>query len=490
MKLKIKMFAFFAGILALSSCTSESENGFDSGDSLLRITASIQSRSVISSTSFTQGDQIGVFALNAQGKGYNSTSMNMRAVYNTQWTFPDGTLHLTSDDAVVYAYYPYASDCDTTGVNINITPTATGQTDYLYGKSESSVNKTNLNANIHFQHALARITLSLTRDANDKGKGILNDVALRNASGSTAISVSGKLDFKSGKIKAIPNVNASIGLSIDDTLDSSTPKTVDLLVIPTEADSLNLVLNIDDSPYFVKVSNIKWEAGKQYTYPITINRASIHHTGLQVGNYYYSDGTWGTSTQPLNKTVVGVVFSTLPSSTDKNNGWTHGYALALQNGDSNAAWAIIFGKEPLDYMNTSSLMVNDKDGYSHTQVLKNGRLFGSSTDADFHMYYPAFYEAIHYSVAAPSSSSGWYLPSIGQWNDVLDSLVTINKCLEAVKSATVSVDDIGSTDWFYSSSQYDSDQACIMDHLSLAFRNKNVIGVNGIAVKNRSVIAF
>ena len=66
----------------------------------------------------------------------------------------------------------------------------------------------------------------------------------------------------------------------------------------------------------------------------------------------------------------------------------------------------------------------NKDGYSETQAIKNNRTLSTSS-------YPAFYYALNYGTSnesettaytAPKGSSGWFLPSVGQWWDILTNL--------------------------------------------------------------------
>ena len=162
------------------------------------------------------------------------------------------------------------------------------------------------------------------------------------------------------------------------------------------------------------------------------------------GMYYFNDGTWGTLADRASATVypIGVVYSGTTSANDKARGWTHGYALALTNAPTNATTkTCIWGPEVEEngktftdsygtytYSYYSGEYYADftakRDGYCETQTIKNNYTLSSS-------YYPAFYYAINYgtsvesgttSYAAPSGSSGWFLPSIGQWNDIYANL--------------------------------------------------------------------
>jgi NAD(P)H-nitrite reductase len=55
------------------------------------------------------------------------------------------------------------------------------------------------------------------------------------------------------------------------------------------------------------------------------------------------------------------------------------------------------------------------DGYTETHLINNTYTISPTN-------YPVFYYALNYNVATPQGSSGWYLPSIGQWYSVIVNL--------------------------------------------------------------------
>ncbi len=167
-----------------------------------------------------------------------------------------------------------------------------------------------------------------------------------------------------------------------------------------------------------------------------------------IGEYYFSDGSWGTLTDRATSTVypIGVVFSNTTSVIDKAHGWTHGYAMALTNAATNytttstCLWAgsnyqsteeagdtYIDSYENFKYQDytTYTDFITDKDGYSETQAIKNK--YSSTLKTD----HPALYYALNYGTSnesttiaytAPNGSSGWYLPSVGQGWDIVTKL--------------------------------------------------------------------
>ena len=165
----------------------------------------------------------------------------------------------------------------------------------------------------------------------------------------------------------------------------------------------------------------------------TASGSSIQYT-LQVGDILYSDGSLSHQSQTLSllsgKTPVAIVFmattnANSPVTTTKdrqaNANWKHGYAMALKNVHSSGStvgtytWANsesdISGIPNLSG-STWQTRSSDMDGYTYTNYL-------NSTD------YPAGYAAkttYASQVTAPSNTSGWFLPSTGQWYYILVNL--------------------------------------------------------------------
>jgi hypothetical protein len=100
MKLKITSLLLCASMIGFYACSNENEEGQYTKSSSLRITTDITTRSVIESSTFNSGDQIGILASNG-----NQT--NVCATYNnTKWTL-EKSISLTETPALIYAYYPY-----------------------------------------------------------------------------------------------------------------------------------------------------------------------------------------------------------------------------------------------------------------------------------------------------------------------------------------------------------------------------------------------
>ena len=180
---------------------------------------------------------------------------------------------------------------------------------------------------------------------------------------------------------------------------------------------------------------------------ITAGTGGMSYAGVptdapQVGDLYFSDGTWGTKAEYPSKTPIGIVFSTSTSAADQALGYNRGYVMALRNVvyDANAAepWKLSNGWcadiANVDgashnlrevsvtgeaYKTDLAAVQGDMDGLTHCLTAKAAAEASANyTLADLYAIYAATttYEA---QVKAPASTaqlpnSGWYLPSIGQ----------------------------------------------------------------------------
>lgn len=164
---------------------------------------------------------------------------------------------------------------------------------------------------------------------------------------------------------------------------------------------------------YVPEGDVNFDTGKEYTYNVTLKKNTI-----EVGDYLFSDGTWGKIENNKNKTAIAVIFSKETSALDKAKGWTHGYAAAL--GSFNDKWSVSTSLEdiPVYKLQGSDITASqNKDGYTLTRtIVSNSKISFTKEN------YPAFWNAINYNVIAPQGSSGWFLPSCGQFCDLINNL--------------------------------------------------------------------
>lgn len=297
------IFILLTSMIASVSCNSDGDEWIqNNANSSLKIRACIaDTRSVVTGTEFKKGDKIGVYTIyNKNGisiGGANEipdNSLNIAAQYDgTDWLF-DENIKLYNNLAYVYAYYPFHATTKATApsgleipvINVDISPDIKNeQTDYMYGVS-NNVNANNTTADIQFKHALARITLSILKGTNDVGDGLISKVCLKNNTKVQTISTKGWIRLN-GETGTKSNIEDALVLKTNVTINEKEAQNIDLLVFPATGkrgtelivnvtESVEIVLTIDGQDYSFPISGMTWLGGRQYTYPITIDRKTSH----------------------------------------------------------------------------------------------------------------------------------------------------------------------------------------------------------------------
>lgn len=211
-----------------------------------------------------------------------------------------------------------------------------------------------------------------------------------------------------------------------------------------------------------------WNAGGAVTYTITLSKTGleVEATGgtwtegtssevqvfapneLKIGDYYYNDGSWSdggvrglnkitgelTTADPIPnpvltnpetstpRTCIGVVFYTGKHSTDDSTypagmSDVKGYVVSLTDcgtkGNANSNWTKDY--QGLYVVGTSTNTADYK-GYDNTQKIKTV----AQSKGHWGSKFPLQMAVVEtYTPSAPSAkSSGWYMPSAGQLNDI------------------------------------------------------------------------
>lgn len=254
----------------------------------LEVSTSISgTRSVVTGSSFAEGDEIGLFAYNANGDVYDTTNMstNVKTTLNSSKWQCSPKIALTTDKAYIYGYYPYDANATISGnsIKVDINPDwKLGQRDYMYsGCTEADYNS--YKPNLTFKHALSRITLAIKKSSTDSGDGNITAVELSNgeANGTkgTELSEAGWMNLATGEVTRIENADDNLSISLNETVSSGSTTYIELLVLPNQSSSsahsaspVVCSLTIDGSVHTFTIDNPQWFAGEQYTYPITLSR--------------------------------------------------------------------------------------------------------------------------------------------------------------------------------------------------------------------------
>ena len=174
-----------------------------------------------------------------------------------------------------------------------------------------------------------------------------------------------------------------------------------------------------------------------------------------IGDYVYSDGSWGPLAYYTDKWPQAVVFSNYTSAADRASGYKHGYAMALRDAAWPTPWATqwivdqnlyypdavspktfesIAGSATLTMLENIeglSICTALESAYLHGYVLNFGEYVQESGRWVYYRKQAAIACAMDYgsenwknnysstpnisAFEAPGNTSGWFLPSTGQW---------------------------------------------------------------------------
>ena len=231
----------------------------------------------------------------------------------------------------------------------------------------------------------------------------------------------------------------------------------------------------------------EWTDGGSEEVRITISYDGSE-TEAKIGDYYYADGTWSdgglrklyadgkmewaeTTPQPMNdKTCIGIVFYTGRHETDRSDyskpltengstipyGKVNGYVVALtdvHDGSSDRLRWEWGPKQEFNLMVNASTSTSDWQGYSNS--LKFHEFVNSNTGWEM-KHFPAALACETYGnrttdrdgnpadekydwqkpLAAPSNTSGWFLPSCGQLQYLYQNRSVLSARMTEVKNST------------------------------------------------------
>jgi|WetSurMetagenome_2_1015567.scaffolds.fasta_scaffold02937_5 hypothetical protein len=349
----------------------------------------------------------------ADGYWPNGASIAVQQCGTTKQYTVDGSGNITSsspfywankNDVSVTSWYPYSTSLPTTwSVNSDqSTESNYNSSDLLYSTSTLSYDGSKT---LKFNHETAKVVINII-----KANGLMTSSDISSITIGTSITPI----ILSGTVSSYGSITASTTtgyITPYQTTSSTYTTTYSALVIPQDMNGKQFITikTANGTTYYYKPSiSTILAGGCEYDYNISVPY-------VNTGDYYFSDGSWGTLADHSNATPIGVIFSNATSSTDQSHGWTHGYALAVKDAVKTVEWGTYDVDTPITN-DTDTNCTEDMDGYLHTEKIKDTYAPLSTNN------YPAFYYALNYGVTAPRSSSGWFLPSCGQWYQIAVTL--------------------------------------------------------------------
>lgn len=158
---------------------------------------------------------------------------------------------------------------------------------------------------------------------------------------------------------------------------------------------------------------------------------------VAVGDYYYSDGTWGSEATKQDCTTLGRVFKVGMDDTDaieNYNGLSkiRGYVVCTSSSipDNTYAWIKTADGNYKSYLSQlEGLTEDDRQnrkkylGYQLTKGIETALTHFTSNKPEetLETEFPLYYTFKSLNLESPANSSGWYIPSIAQLQDIKSS---------------------------------------------------------------------
>lgn len=314
---KVCMFAVFASMM-FTACSNEDLSNVESNKNELGVSASItgtvSSRALV--TEFVTSDKIGIFVT---GTNYTPklATFTCAASMGVTWTPPElvtDRIYLSNEIATIYGFYP--SDATITGgtlanntnntINITVLASrdldgATGIVDYMYATGPLNVTYPLATASnaagknsvaLVFHHALSKVSFIVNKGQFYTGNGKLSKVTLTSTAGSPRFQTGAlTMNIGTGAIGGAANVDDLVieGTAKDINIyptPATPPVTAQTLFAPIASTAdITLKLVVDSKEMAVILPTApanKWEAGKNYTYTITVNGTNLEVSSVSI----------------------------------------------------------------------------------------------------------------------------------------------------------------------------------------------------------------
>lgn len=159
---------------------------------------------------------------------------------------------------------------------------------------------------------------------------------------------------------------------------------------------------------------------------------------VAVGDYYYSDGTWGSEATKQDCTTLGQVFKVGMDDTDAIENYDglpkiRGYVVCTSSSITNNTYAwikTVDGNYKSYLSQLEGLTEDDRQnrekylGYQLTKGIKTAldQFTGNNNPEEtLETEFPLYYTFKNLNLESPANSSGWYIPSIAQLQDIMSS---------------------------------------------------------------------
>ena len=382
-------------------------------------------------TTFVEGDKIGVYVIAKDGK---TLLKNLVLTRDAEGVWGGNKLYYYKDAASYIAYYPYTENL--TMQNIN------SEEDIVsYFTSKLSKEQNSKEAYSACDVLTAPVDAATLSDGGKVTFNFAHKLSMIEVKVPVREYVTGDDNTAAGYYEY--NVPISLELTIGE--EKYTPYAIDkgvyrCIVAPTATDAALSVEGLfydGDAPVTFSKDGIELASGNYKRLKVNYTYEGYNRIRpITYGDYYYADGNIypGDLANAPSANCIGMIYATVGSGDEDEDfrNKYHYYVMALDK--VTCAWAtdeenVLF---PAEGDNTPDFTVSnaagalaDMQGYVRTRyvVAQKGQ------EANWNTIYPAFYNAVNFGEAgatakykAPVNTSGWFLPSGGQFVQIYNNL--------------------------------------------------------------------
>ena len=250
------------------------ETGREKRTALELTVQAVQTKAYISTTTFPDGSQIGVFLTDREGLTYEGSTDNMRYTAagtgaSQKWS-SETPAFLGSVQAQFLAYYPYSpSVTDITAVPVE----TASQTDYMWARPCRWLNYALYNAEVTMEHALSRVKIEFVKDASYTREGTVTQASITTEN----LSTGAILNATDGSLSSFTGQGEETELQ-----KGSSPSEWSLMMIPTEAEGVTAIKATVDGVEYETAVNASYTQGCITNITVTVKgtELTVVNTGI------------------------------------------------------------------------------------------------------------------------------------------------------------------------------------------------------------------
>ncbi len=378
---------------------------------------------------WTDGDEVTLFS--------STESSPTQLKFNgTEWKRADGEMMTALLPATFFAVHPAADNAEFTLPTDQSTEEKLKAADWMTTDDSEAIANPGTAVNLTFKHMFCRIEITVSGYKNEFGgtvPTVANPLMRTNLFKFERATDTNGAYARYKELNVMQDVTPLFTQSADGKHKISCFFSAETLAsnnwFSLEVNGKRLKAIID--------GNMPIEAGKVYRFNLVVGKDLLHanlagiadfigswqrevpidYVVPQIGDYLYEDGTWS-STWATSKKAVGVVFATATTESDQSAGYYNGYALAMNETSTTSQF-----KTSNTTDDPGSFTWVNREFSEVIERNRDGRTYTAAIDNDEH---PAVKAARGYTYGGTANiqawASEWFIPSYGQWCDILINL--------------------------------------------------------------------